>query len=251
VTARGRVLYIDDDPGLARLVQKTLQAQGFEVEFALSGSAGLRLLEASRFDVIGLDHHMPEQSGLEILPKIRSLSNAPPVIYVTGSEDSRVAVAALKAGAVDYVWKDVQGHFRELLTEAIITALEKEQLRRDKEAADREVLAALDRAELLLREVNHRVANSLSIVAALTHMQRSAVKDESAKRVIDEMHARILAVAGVHKRLYTSHDVQSVDVQAYLGGLIEELKSAMLAWGGNHNIQLQAHPVSQPTKPCR
>ena len=127
-----RVLYIDDDPGLARLVQKTLQARGFEVEFALSGGAGLEILQAAQFDVVGLDHHMPGQTGLEVLPLIRALANAPPVIYVTGSEDSRVAVAALKAGAVDYVWKDVQGHFRELLTEAVVTALEKERLRRDR-----------------------------------------------------------------------------------------------------------------------
>ena len=41
---------------------------------------------------------MPGQTGLDLLPELRSLPEAPPVIYVTGSEDSRVAVAALKAG---------------------------------------------------------------------------------------------------------------------------------------------------------
>lgn len=248
MTERGaRVLYIDDDPGLARLVQKTLQARGFEVDFALSGAAGLERLLTEQFDIVGLDHHMPGQTGLEILPRIRELPNAPPVIYVTGSEDSRVAVAALKAGAIDYVWKDVQGHFRELLTEAIVIALEKERLRRDKEAADREVIAARDRAELLLREVNHRVANSLAIVAALTNMQRSTVSDASALRALDEMQARILAIAGVHKRLYTSHDVQSVDIDAYLGGLVEELRSSMLAWGSDHEIHLTADRMTLPT----
>jgi two-component sensor histidine kinase len=239
-----RVLYIDDDPGLARLVQKTLQARGFEVEFAVSGALGLERLQAETFDIVGLDHHMPGQTGLEVLPLIRALPNAPPIIYVTGSEDSRVAVAALKAGAIDYVWKDVQGHFRELLTEAIIIALEKERLRRDKEAADREVIAARDRAELLLREVNHRVANSLAIVAALTNMQRSTVSDAAARRALDEMQARILAIAGVHKRLYTSQDVQSVDLQAYLGGLVEELRSTMTASGSNHEIYLTADVIS-------
>ena len=66
--------------------------------------------------------------------KSAALPQAPPVIYVTGSEDSRVAVAALKAGAVDYVWKDVQGQFRELLGEAVATALRQEALRRDEGA---------------------------------------------------------------------------------------------------------------------
>ncbi len=242
-----RVLYIDDDPGLARLVQKTLQARGFEVECASSAAAGLERLQAERFDIVGLDHHMPNQTGLEVLPRIRALSNAPPVIYVTGSEDSHIAVAALKAGAVDYVWKDVQGHFRELLAEAIVTALAKERLRRDKEAADREVIAARDRAELLLREVNHRVANSLAIVAALTNMQRSTVSDAAALRALDEMQARIIAIAGVHKRLYTSDDVQSVDLKAYLSGLVEELRSTMLASGSQHEITLTADPITLPT----
>ena len=133
--AKPRVLYIDDDPGLGRLVQKTLESRGYDVVVEASGEAGLRRLEQHRFDVVALDHHMPGQNGLETLPRIRALPEPPPVVYVTGSEDSRVAVAALKAGAIDYVWKDVQGHFRDLLAEAIATALEKERLRRDKEAA--------------------------------------------------------------------------------------------------------------------
>ena len=125
--ARARVLYIDDDPGLARLVQKTLESRGFEVSLEASGAAGLQRLLLDRFDIVALDHHMPGQTGLDTLPQIRALPEAPPVIYVTGSEDSRVAVAALKAGAVDYVWKDVQGHFRDLLAEADIRRLERRQ----------------------------------------------------------------------------------------------------------------------------
>jgi len=242
-----RVLYIDDDPGLGRLVQKTLESRGFAVVLAHSGEEGLRLLSGDSFDVVALDHHMPGQTGLDTLPRVRALPNAPPVIYVTGSEDSRVAVAALKAGAVDYVWKDVQGHFRDLLAEAISTALEKERLRRDKEAALREVVLARDRAELLLREVNHRVANSLAIVAALTNLQRSAVIDDAARRALDEMQARIMAIAGVHRRLYTSDDVQTVDIKAYLSGLVEELRSSMLAWGSDHDISLAVDHISLPT----
>jgi two-component sensor histidine kinase len=244
---RARVLYIDDDAGIGRLVQKTLESRGFDVVLELSGETALVRLGSEQFDIVALDHHMPGQTGLEVLPRLRDLAAAPPIIYVTGSEDSRIAVAALKAGAVDYVWKDVQGHFRDLLAEAIVTALEKERLRRDKEAADREVIAARDRAELLLREVNHRVSNSLAIVAALTNMQRSTVTDASALRALDEMQARILAIAGVHRRLYTSDDVQSVDIQSYLGGLVEELRASMLAWGTDHDISLIADPIRLPT----
>jgi two-component sensor histidine kinase len=239
-----RVLYIDDDPGLARLVERTLTARGYAFEHASSGDAGLARLQDGGIDVVALDHHMPGRNGLEILPRIRELPNAPPVIYVTGSEDSRVAVAALKAGAADYVWKDVQGHFRELLAEAVGTSLEQERLRRDKEAADREIRAARDRAELLLREVNHRVANSLALVASMVAMQEKVASTDplAARDALIETQNRISAIAQIHRRLYTSQDVSIVEMDAYLAGLVEELEVAMRASGREHAIRLTCEP---------
>lgn len=245
--AAGRILYIDDDPGLGRLVQRALQSRGYAVEVVLDCGAGLARLREGGIDLVALDHHMPGQTGLDLLPDIRALPDAPPVVYVTGSEDSRVAVAALKAGAVDYVWKDVQGQFRELLGEAVDTALRAEALRRDKERAEAAVREARDRAELLLREVNHRVANSLTLVAALARMQTSAVKDPAAKEALEEMQNRISAIAGIHRRLYTSQDVEAVELDAYLSGLVEELQLAMKASGRDHAIRLRAEPIRLAT----
>ena len=242
-----RILYIDDDPGLGRLVQRGLQARGHSVELAPNGEAGLARARAGGIDLIALDHHMPDQTGLDLLPALRALPEPPPIIYVTGSEDSRVAVAALKAGAVDYVWKDVQGQFRELLGEAVDTALRQEALRRDKERAEAAVREARDRAELLLREVNHRVANSLTLVAALARLQTNAVTDPAAKEALEEMQARISAIAGIHRRLYTSQDVEAVELDAYLSGLVEELQLAMKASGRDHAIRLQAEPIRLAT----
>ena len=133
---------------------------------------------------------------------------------MTGSDDARVAVAALKAGAVDYVWKDLEGHYRELVGEAISSALEKERLQREKDEAQRLVIEARDRAELLLREVNHRVANSLALVAAMTSMQARAVQDEVTKNALKETQVRIYAVAAIHRRLYTSSDIRFVELDA-------------------------------------
>jgi PAS domain S-box-containing protein len=134
--ARIQVLYIDDDPGLCRLIQKDLERQGYAVEIATDGASGVARIARGGIDVVALDHYMPNQDGMETLAIIRNLAGPPPVIYVTAALEGRVAVAALKAGAADYVPKDLQGEFVVLLRRAIDTTLDAVMLRRAKDAAE-------------------------------------------------------------------------------------------------------------------
>jgi len=245
-----RLLYVDDDVGLARLVQKNLGRQGYAVEVAHDGAGGLARIAAGEIDAVALDHYMPGQDGLETLASIRALPDPPPVIYVTATQEGAVAVAALKAGAADYVVKDVQGEFLTLLAAAVEQAVAALRLRRAHEAAEAEVRAARDRFEalaaeraLLLREVNHRVGNSLQIIAALLHLQGSAAQNPEVKTALEAANKRVMAVAQVHRRLYTSDDVHSVALDEYLSGLVEELARSM----GRAAITLQAAPLTVPT----
>jgi two-component sensor histidine kinase len=227
MTGSVRLLYVDDDTGLGVLLSRALGQHGYAVTPVESGEAAMAQLSAAPFDIVALDHNLTNEVGLDLIPKIRALPQAPPIIYVTGSEDARIAVAALKAGAVDYVWKDVQGHYRELLREAIKTALEQERLKRASEEAQRHVAEARDRAEASLKEVNHRVANSLALVSSFVQLQASGIADPSARAVLQETTNRIGAIAGVHRRLYTSSDVRFVEINAYLTALVEDLASSM------------------------
>src|ERR1700742_587791 len=102
------VLYIDDDEGLRRLMTRGLEREGIRVVCAADGEAGLRALAAEEFDVIGLDQNMPGLDGLATLERIKAMANHPPVIFVTAAQDSKLAVSVLKAGAFDFVVKDVQ-----------------------------------------------------------------------------------------------------------------------------------------------
>lgn len=242
-----RLLYIDDDEGLGRLVGKNMRRQGFEVVWAEDGDAGLKLIAEQSFAVVALDHVMPGRSGLEVLADIRRMPSPPPVIYVTGTEDSRVAVAALKAGAADYVVKVVGEEFFALFRAAIDHAIQRQELEKEKELAEREVREGRDRAEALLREVNHRVANSLQLVSTFVHMQASAIADGQVRELLRETQARIAAVAQIHRRLYTSHDVNYVEMEEYLEGLIDELRQSLSGKGTTHRICLQADPVRIPT----
>ena len=242
-----RILLIEDDAGLRRLVSRDLERAGYEAVAAATCAEGLALLIDGRFDVIALDHFLGGETGLDILPAIKALPQAPPVIYVTGTEDGRVAIAALKAGASDYVIKDVAGEFLALLRASIAHALQQAEMRRLKEAAERAVVEARDRAETLLREVNHRVGNSLQLVSAFMHLQSSSLPDGPARDMMRETEARILAIAQIHRRLYTSEDVRSVDMDEYLNGLAEELESSLRTTERPHHIAMTAEPVKMAT----
>ena len=244
-----RLLYIDDDAGLRRLVQKSLSRNGYDVVLAAGGDEGLALLAAERFDAVALDHFMPVKDGLEVLAAIAAMPDHPPVIYASGSDEGRIAIAALKAGAADYVIKDVGGVFMELLQNAVENAVEQERMRRQRADALREMREARERAETLLREVNHRVANSLALVGSFVFMQQRGLGPDQvqARSALADVQVRIGAIAQIHRRLYTSDDVSTIDMDTYLEGLIEELATAMTSEGPQRAIKLDAENVRMAT----
>ena len=106
---------------------------------------------------------------------------------------------------------------------------------------------ARDRAEVLLAEVNHRVANSLSLVASLVKLQGNAVTDRTARDALDETYARIFAIASVHKRLYSSGDVRFVALDEYLSGLLDQLSTSMRNEGSGAWLRYDLEPLRLPT----
>src|SRR5258708_40222853 len=225
------LLYIDDDEALARLVNRGLTRLGFNVVHAGSGEAGLARLQEGGIDVIALDQYMPGLDGLETLARILKMPDAPPVVFVTASQDSRITVTALKAGAADYLVKDTLGDFIPLLHVAVEGALKQAMIRKARDDAEAEVHASRDRyaalaaeREMLLREVNHRVGNSLQIIASLLHLQANSSTQDGVKAALTNAMGRVAAVAQVHRRLYTSHDLKSVLLNQYLEALLEDLR---------------------------
>ena len=242
-----RVLYIDDDPILARLAERALGRLGYEVLHAEDVERGRELIAEGGFDAVVLDHFLQSGTGLSLLKELADAPGAVPVVYVTGSNDAQVAVEALKAGAADYVIKSVGDDFMSLLANAVGQALENAELKRAKLKAELEIRLAKERAEILLAEVNHRVGNSLALAAALIRLQMSSAADEAVKEALSETQARITAIAGIHRRLYTSEDVRHVDMGAYLGTLLSELDAAMQGQGRNVRLSRMLEPLNVPT----
>lgn len=242
-----RILYIDDDPILARLAERALGRLGYEMRHAEDVERGRELFSEGGIDAVVLDHFLKSGTGLSLLKELADAPGAVPVVYVTGSNDAQVAIEALKAGAADYVIKSVGEDFMPLLANALGQALENAELKRAKLRAEQEIRAAKDRAEVLLAEVNHRVGNSLALAAALIRLQMSSASDAAVKEALSETQARITAIAGIHRRLYTSEDVHHVDMGAYLGTLLSELDTSLRGQGRNVRLNRVLEPLHVPT----
>src|SRR5690349_12494327 len=104
-----KILYVEDEVAHVILTERVLE-ENLRVEFKLihaeTIAAALELLDAdSTIDLILSDLRLPDGSGLDLLKKVRERQAAPAVILVTGQGDQEAAVAALKAGAADYLVK--------------------------------------------------------------------------------------------------------------------------------------------------
>jgi len=100
----GRILVVDDDPQIRRVMRVTLTGQGYEVDDVKNGDAALEKLRDARFDLVLLDMNMPGLSGIEACRLIRGQSEIA-IVMLTVRDSEEDKVAALDAGADDYVTK--------------------------------------------------------------------------------------------------------------------------------------------------
>lgn len=100
----GRILLVEDDPGIRRVLRVALEAQGFSMEEAATGHDGVAKAASARPDLVVLDLGLPDIDGKTVIVRIRTWSEVPILILsVRQAEDEKVA--ALDAGANDYVVK--------------------------------------------------------------------------------------------------------------------------------------------------
>ncbi|NCC52413.1 MAG: response regulator [Spartobacteria bacterium] len=134
-----RILLVDDDSGLIRLLQRQLIRSGYAVDHAGDGKAGLELCLHNAYDAALLDQEMPGYTGLELLRRLRDIDRDIAIIMVTGNGNEKLAVEALKMGADDYVVKDVDGAYLEMMPRIIRQVLDHRQTRAEHEQARRVV----------------------------------------------------------------------------------------------------------------
>lgn len=101
------ILLVEDDRFFREMFSNLLQAEGYQVETASCGSAGLEMLANGQYSLVITDLVMPDVSGLEILSRVRESHPTVDVIMVTGNANMESAIFALKHGARDYLIKPV------------------------------------------------------------------------------------------------------------------------------------------------
>jgi len=222
---------IVDDSAADRMLCRVLlgEVYGDELEYfeACDGAEGLATCRTLIPDCVLLDYKLPDMTGLEFLAHLSPAHNAMTpmiaVVMLTGLSSGEVAVAAMRAGAPDYLVKDRLS--AEVLGMAVRKATEKVAMIQALKA-ERDLLARTAEKEVLIQEVHHRVKNNLAVIASLLRLQITTSTDERLAMALRESQHRVESMALIHEQLYANGDLRKVDLARHASLLAGNLFEA-------------------------
>lgn len=180
-----RVLYMDDDPAMARLLQKHLTRAGCKVDVAHDGKAGLSLHRSDPFDFLIIDYRMPGMTGIDVLRALSAEGNMPPSVILTVAGDEMTAVEAMKLGASDYILKDPDGGYLELMPLVIHRALQQKQIAEERKAAEKRLRSSHDELEKLVK------ARTAELVIANDALREEIAERKRAEERLKDTHRKL------------------------------------------------------------
>lgn len=203
-----KILVVDDEPSVSRFVRHSLEAQDFKVVEAASGKEGLQRVVEERPDLIVLDFGLPDISGIEVLVKIREWSKVP-VIFLTVRDGENDKVAALDAGADDYLTKpfsvlELLARIRVALRHAIPAAsspiFQSGQLRVDRTAH----LVLLREQEIKLTATEYAILSVLVNHAGKLVSHRILLRDVWGPNSVEHHHYLRVYFGQIRKKFETA-----------------------------------------------
>jgi two-component system response regulator AtoC len=186
------ILCLDDEPAIGLILQDTLERAGHQTVSAHNVPQALQALAAGSVDLIISDYRMPGLTGLEFLALLRQEGYETPLIMLTGYGSIEHAVAAIKAGAIDYITKPVRPEQLEL---AVNQALEVVRLRRENERLRKEVMEYRNERQIIgdspaIRRVLQTVATAAPTRATVLLEGESGTGKELFARAIHAQSER-------------------------------------------------------------
>jgi DNA-binding response OmpR family regulator len=216
-SASGRILLVDDDADIARLVQHILAVHGWGP--AAQVSTGREALASlGEIDVVLLDHLLPDTSGLEVLDAIKARPEAPAVILVTAHGNESLASAALRRGADDYLAKHAA--LAELLPQILERVRRNRELRKALAAAEEDLVRAERLAAIgeMTVTLHHEINNPLMAAFAdvellLTDLDASR---EQRRQGLEDIRLALRRIRDIVQRIGGLRQARSKD---YLRGV--------------------------------
>jgi signal transduction histidine kinase len=166
-----RILIVDDEPQILQLCRQILTREGYQIQTAGSGEAGIACLEAESFDLLVVDIRMPDVDGLTVLRRARDLDPDLTAVVITGYATLNRAIAALHAGARGFIFKpfDVEG-----LVSAIGEALAQRQKDQERLRLKAQLpILEISQALLADADVETLASQLLEVTARQTGAQRA------------------------------------------------------------------------------
>jgi len=172
---------MEDDAAQARLVQKCLERAGYAVDVAGDGAAGLAQYAANHYDAVIVDQTMPGLSGLDVIRAMAATGPLPPTIMVTGTGNEQIAVEAMKLGVSDYLVKDLEGGFVNVLPLVIGRTIEQRRTLAEKQRMERELGQAqkLKAIGQLAAGIAHEINTPTQYIGDNTRFLQNAFTDIS------------------------------------------------------------------------
>ncbi len=194
------VLLVEDSEDDAMLLLRKLEHSGYEPMFKrVDTAAGMNAaLDQQMWDLVICDYSMPQFSAPAALKLLKQSGRDLPFIIVSGSIGEDIAVAAMKAGAHDYI---IKGNLARLAP-AIERELREAEVRLARRQAEEQIKASLAEKEALLKEIHHRVKNNLQIISSLLSLQADYLQDNQAIEIFKDSQNRIESMALIHEKLY-------------------------------------------------
>lgn len=153
-----KVLIVEDYRLFADILKNYLAEKGYESVISETGEGGIRLFEEYKPDIVLVDISLPDINGLEVIEKIRALSEEIPIIVVSGTDDINVAIEAVRRGAWDYILKPVTNF--QIFDNTIFKALEKAYFQKKEKV----YLERLERHSLAAKRMQERLFPDEKIV---------------------------------------------------------------------------------------
>lgn len=235
------ILNVDDNEPGRYATTRILNRAGFQVIEAGTGKEALRLARSASPQLVVLDVNLPDMSGIDVCRQLKTDPETAGIMVLQISATNIAVldrVSSLSAGADSFLVEPMEPEELEAVARALL------RLHRS-EAALRRSLAE---RELLLREVNHRVKNSLQLVLSMLSLQGGEFREAGAKELFAKAIARVTAIASIHERLYQDSDPLSIDMQTYLTGLCAELARAGIGEERHADLRTDIEPLRLPTE---